>query len=61
MRNVTDTRNWRNFKRSLIRAGDGHNTVIAEYIETLEKQIMYLDQRMNDILRKEEEKEDDLH
>lgn len=61
MRDVTDTWRWRNFKKSLKRAGDEHNTVMAEYIETLEKQIMYLEGRLNDILRKEEEKEDDLH
>lgn len=61
MKNVTDTLNWRNFKRSLKRAGDGHNIAMAEYIETLEQQIMYLEGRLNDILRKEEEKEDDLH
>lgn len=61
MRDVTDSWNWRNFKRSVKRTGDGCLTVLLSYIETLEQQILDLDMRLNDILRKEEEKEDDLH
>lgn len=61
MRDVTDSWNWRNFKRCIKRTGDGCLTGLLSYIETLEKQIMYLEGQLNDILRKEEEKEDDLH
>ena len=61
MRDVTDSWNWRNFKRSVKRTGDGCLTGLLSYIETLEQQILDLDMRLNDILRKEEEKEDDLH
>ena len=68
MKNITNDIHWRNFKGRIKRSGMGSKdptytimSQMASYIEALEWQILDLDRRLNDISRREDKKEDDLH